>query len=1264
MPDLDSIQTRQDFARELTRLRDRAGLSVRDVVAAIPRQARRHGTVSDWFAGRGLPQPASRALLEQVVRACGATDDEVSRWVGAWQRVRRTRATRAGEEPYRGLNRFEARHAGWFFGREELTGRLVERVRGLRAAGGGILLVTGASGVGKSSLLRAGLVAALGAPVDGSPPVESVVLTPGPRPLDAWAARPGGRDLGADPVVVVDQFEEIFAPGVEPQHAREFVRELSAAAAAGRPGQGPVVVLGLRADFYADLLRFPSLASAAQDHQLTVGPMSAAELRRAIVEPARKAGVDIEAGLVELLLREVAPRGGDLGHDPGVLPLLSHALLATWEAGGGRLTAQRYRASGGIGGAVAATADAVHAALGPDHRALARALFLRLVHVGEGIADTRRRMSRAELRMATGADPADLDEVVDRFVERRLLTVDDDAVEISHEALLTAWPQLRDWLHTDRAGLLVGQQVTDAAADWDTDGGDSALLLRGARLAVAQQWLAGQPTPPELAARFVRASTRYARRRVRLLYQIVAALTVLAVVSSVAGVVAVRRTGEAVALHGQVARQRDEARSRLVAARADQLRDKDVSLSRQLALTAYRIAPTVEARSSLIGSSAALPAIRMLTGKNQIMYAVAISPDGRLLAAAVDDTVRIWDIAVDPSNPVPVGEPLTGPAAAGYSIAFSPDGRLLALGSGDHRVHLWHLTPTAAEPVPLPPLAGATNTVYSVAFSPDGRLLAAASADGVTRRYDTSDRTRPAPVGPDLATAGGAKSVAFHPSGRILCVGGVDGSIRLWDLARPGRPRPLSQPAGPAKEIGQVVFSPDGRTLAAGGTDFTTRLWDTSDPARPVSLGPPLTGPKSFVNAVAFSPDGTRLAVGSSDPAIGVQVHHLATRRVIATLPHPAPVTAVRFSPDGTTVATGSNDGTARIWPLTAPVLSAPGVVSATVFSPDGRTLAVGSTSTQLWDVGRPDRPVPVGQPLTNPDGFSGALAFDPDGRTLAISARLGTVQLWDLSDPTRPARYGGPLRAHDQLVETLAISPDGRILATGSRDHTIRIWDITHPTTPVPVGTLRGFTNYVQSLAFSPDGSLLAAGGIDRSVRLWDIADPRAPTPLGPPLVGDHYVYSVVFSPDRRTLAVGSADSSIRLYDVSEPDRPVPVGAPLTGPTNYVYALSFNRDGTELGAAVTNAGVWLWDLADRARPAVRAVLPTSGATYSIGFHPDGETLGAGGTESVVWLWSTRPERAAARICATVGDRITEAEWARYVPGPPYQPPCPVRPGQ
>ena len=224
--------------------------------------------------------------------------------------------------------------------------------------------------------------------------------------------------------------------------------------------------------------------------------MTEDELREAITEPARKAKIEIEDGLVELLLREVSPRGAsripDAGHDPGTLPLLSYALYATWNQGQGRrLTIDDYRAVGGIAGAVAASADRVYGRLSAPERELGRRIFLSLVRLAADAADTRRRVAIAQLQAEHAtAGTAAVDDVIDRFVAQRLLTIDQETVEISHDALLTAWPQLRAWLDGDRAGLIIGQHLTDSSAAWLRDQRDPGELYQGTRLAAAQAWAA------------------------------------------------------------------------------------------------------------------------------------------------------------------------------------------------------------------------------------------------------------------------------------------------------------------------------------------------------------------------------------------------------------------------------------------------------------------------------------------------------------------------------------------------------------------------------------------------------------------------------------------------------------------------------------------------------------------------------------------------------------------------------------------------------
>jgi len=1289
-------------------------------------------TLGGYFGGAHLPPIKPPDLLPGILKACGVTDPaHVQEWQRALARVRRLPGKRPGDAPvpYRGLESFQPEHADWFYGREDLTRLLIERLTARYAAGTGLLVVVGPSGSGKSSLLRAGLIPAMrrgNLALPGSSEWPYLLFTPGAHPIQALAeqlstligtnpddvaaglrseprlcaslvrqagaahlaGQPSKHATGTDSAVgetagypghdapapclllVIDQFEETFTACTDDAERETFLAALYAATAA--PPHGPtagpdssatspppaLAVLGLRADFYTAVLREPGLARAAQESQLVVGPMTEAELRRVIEDPAYKARADLEDGLVELLLRDLAPatsRAATAAHEAGALPLLSHALLATWERGHRRrLTVADYRDSGGIHGAVARSADEVYEALTDDERTLARELFVRLVRVSEDGADTRRRIPRTDpVTDASDSRSASLGKVLDRYVERRLITADTGSVEISHEALIRAWPRLQEWIDTDRAGLLLGQQLTDAAEVWQRERRDPAALYRGTRLIAAREWASvghrEELTP--LAAEFLDTSTRHERRRARRLYRTIAALTALLIVAATAGVIAFQQRAAAT-------RERNLAISRLVATRADRLRDNDVSLAAQLSLAAYKIAPTPEALASLLDASATYSAARALGGPG-VMQSVVFSPDRRILAAGgADKTIRLWDVS-SPSRPLSLGRPLLGAGDTVYSVAFSPDGHTLAAGSGDKTIHLWDVSNPRHAVQLGTPLTGPTALVYSVAFSPDGRTLVAGSGDNTVRRWDIAEPSRPKPLDPTLTgPTSYVQSVAFSPDGHILAAGSDDHTVRLWDTRDPARPTPLGTPLTPStKRIYSVAFSPDGRTLAAGSLDKNVYLWDMTDPAKPAPLDPPITGATSWVNAVTFSPDGRMLALASSDGT--ARIWSLTARRFTATLPHPGPVTALAFGQDDHTLATSAADGVARLWTLPGPVLTGQTeVINGVAFSPDGRVLAVGGGPTQLWRVS--DR-TELGPPLTNPTQFSGTVAFTADGRMIAVGGRDGTIQLWDITNPARPSPVGTQLNAHTLLVESMAFSPDGRTLATGSDDNTVRLWDVTAPSQPRALTTLTGFTAYVYSIAFSPDGRTLAAGSIDKTVRLSEVTNPRQPTLLGQPLTGpDHYVLSVAFSPDGRTLAVGSADKTLRLFDVTDPGRPILLGQPLTGPTNYVYSLAFSRDGRTLAAANTDGTVWLWNVTNPNRPEAQATLTVpAGAMYSVAFNPDGHTLAAGGADMKVWLWETDPEHVAAQICATAGDPLTRAEWEQYVPGLPYQRPCP-----
>jgi WD40 repeat protein/transcriptional regulator with XRE-family HTH domain len=1334
MGDPGRVRSRQDFARELTLLRERAGLTVRDVAGAMGVPV---STVGGYFGGRHLPPVKPPDLLRSVLDVCGIKDGEViEEWLEALSRVRRAPGKRpAGARvPYRGLASFQAEDADWFYGRKKLTDVLVARLS-RQCVTGGVLVVVGPSGSGKSSLLRAGLIPALRSGAIGVPGSQAwplALFTPGARPLQELAAqlapmtgadqgrlaaallsRPGscsdlarqvpGRDGnggsaqgsadgtdGSRLVVVADQFEEIFTACPDEPERQAFIAALCAAAGPGpgndaggtgedgrEAGPAALVVLGLRADFYPHALRYPELVPALQDGQVVVGPMTEAELRSAIVEPARRARFDIEDGLVEVMLRDLAPVAGDGGAGAapgaGTLPLLSHALLTTWErARRGRLTVADYRDGGGIQGAVARTAEQVYGELTGNQQNLARQIFIRLVHVAGDTADTRRRVSRSEFLLSDD----NAQRVLDLFIERRLVTAETDAVEIAHEALLSAWPRLRGWIDADRGGVRIQRQLSSAAEIWRDSDRDPNVLYRGGRLATAGDWAddpAHQAALNLLEREFLDASIEHqiaeehgARRRTRRLQRLVAALTVLSLAVGFLAVFAFRQ--KAAATH-----QRNLAISRQVAIDANQLRSTDAALAMQLSLAAYRIAPTPEARSSLLDSYSA-PAVTRVLGPPGVMQTVAFTPDGTMMAAAGENSaVRLWSLA-RPGQPRPLGRPLTGDTSTVFTVAFSPDGKTVASGGADKTVRLWDVTnPKKAVPW-APPLTGPASTVYSVAFSPDGKTLAAGSADGTVRLWNVTKPSHPVSLGIPLTWphSGYVQAVAFSPDGRLLAAGsagnsgsprGRGGTVRLWAVTDPGHPvgvGPLL--TGPAHQVFSLAFSPDSAILAVGSGDNEVRLWHIADPRHPAPDGAPLTGPASWVNSVAFSPDGRSLAAASSDSK--VWIWDLASRQLTMTLPHPAPVTTVLFLHDSHTVATSSADGIARIWRVPGPILGGEaGPFFSAVFS-RGHVLAVDSSknTARLWNVADPRQPIPLGPVLADvsrsPQG-TGAAALSPDARTLVVGAGNGTCQVWDVRNPAHPVP-SAQLRGPDKLIESIAFSPNGRILAVTSDDKTVRLWNMADPRHPAALATLTGPTNYAYSAAFSPSGRILAAGSADKLIYLWDITNPARPVPLGRPLAGARsYVYSLAFSPDGDTLAAGSADDDIRFWNVHDPARPVPLGPPLTGPTNQVYSVAFSPDGRTLAATTGDGSIWLWDMTSLRQPNLLATLTGPAGTVFTGtFGTTGPILATGGSDNLVRLWNTSTSQVAAYVCATAGDHITRDEWRKYIPGLPYDPPC------
>jgi WD40 repeat protein/transcriptional regulator with XRE-family HTH domain len=1268
-PDPARIATQQDFGRELTAARTLAGLTVRQVARATGLPI---STTGDYFSGRHLPTSSQQAQVLKILRTCGVTDAaELERWSDALRRARRPSGRRpSADAPYRGLARFERQDARWFFGREEIASHLAELVRseqaertasaaassadnaadnGSTAAAERLpLMLVGPSGSGKSSLLRAGLIPRVASEVAVFEPTSTPVADLR-RALAETERKPS--------VVIVDQFEAVFTQCRDETDQSEFVSDLTALASTS------VVVLSMRADYYERALRYPALAQALQTRQVLLGAMTASQVRSAVGEPARLARLDVEDGLVDLLLRELAPSAvstqgqnqaqESAAYGVGSLPLLSHAMLATWERSrGGVITIADYLATGGIANALIQTADGLYQDLQPHEQDLARRLFLHLVTVADDAPPSRATVPLSDLRNWEGADA---ESVLARFVDERLITVDAEAARITHDALLTAWPRLRDWIDGGIDDLKTRRRITEAARTWDAADRERAALWRGSQLAVAREWAADtgkSATLSRLAADFVDAaveadvaSERAARRRTRGLQRLVAALTALVVAVFGLAVYAFHQRQVATTAS-------NNATSREIAVEAGQVRSQDEPLAAQLSVASYEVARTPQATASLLESTGSPTAARLIDSAGAV-ESVSLSPDRTVLAvAAADGTLRLWNVK-RPGHPAPLGQPLMNKSDDPlYTTAFSPAGTLLATAGAAQTISLWNVS-RPAHPVKLGVLTGPTNTVYSVAFSPDGQVLAAGSADDKVRLWDVSDPQHPVLLGPPLTgPAGYVEAVAFSPSGTVLAAASADKTVRLWDIADPARPKPLGRPlTGPASLVTSVAFSPSGQLLAAGSQDDKVWLWRIGP-----SGGTPdgtLTQATDWVNAVAFSPDGTMLAAGSSDAS--VRVWNVATRSLIATLPHPQPVTSLAWTgPDH--LVSGDADGTVSLWTVPPPVLVTGSPAYDAVFSPNGKILAVSSqNSLQLWSTLSHEQL--AAQPV--PGTFANTIAYPPHGDLLAVGYGDGMLQLWRAGGSLTP--LGSPQRASATgIVETDAFSPNGQLLATGGDDGTMRLWSVSDPAHPRLLATERDSGTYVFGVAFSPNGAIVAAASADDETRLWDVSDPGRPRLIGAPLRGfSSYAISVAFNPKGNLLAVGSADQTVRIWNVAHPRHPVPVGAPLTGPTGYVYGVAFSPDGTTLAAGVTDDTVWLWNVTDPARPSVIATLAgATGHVYSVAYSPDGRLIAAASGDGTARLWSTSPSAAMKEVCANAGQPLTRQEWATFVPGVPYQVPC------
>jgi WD40 repeat protein len=686
------------------------------------------------------------------------------------------------------------------------------------------------------------------------------------------------------------------------------------------------------------------------------------------------------------------------------------------------------------------------------------------------------------------------------------------------------------------------------------------------------------------------------------------------------------------------------AQSQLLASQAISS-TSNLQLASLLAVSAYRLSPTANARSAILTVADNPHFSTPLTGHTNWVNSVAFSPNGALLASgSTDDTIRLWDLATNRQS----GAPLTGDSATVESVAFSPDGKTLLSGSDDGTVRLWNVVTHEFERG-----AQVGDRVNTVAFSPTGRTIAAGDDKGLVRLWSYPQG---AYLGAIKADSDRLMSVAFSPDGRTLASGGFDGRIRLWNVAT--RRQIGATFDQDTNAVMSVAFSPDGRLLASGSEDGDTRLWSMANQQQ---LGQPLTSVNTGgVDAVAFSPDGSTLASGGDYGDI--RLFDVPGGQPIGAplTGHTNVVTSLAFSPDGDTLASGSADSTIRLWDARSRQLGAPlpaGWVNTVAFSPDAKTLASGAGANpgegaiQLWDAATRR---PIGTPLLTGAEPVLSVAFSPGGKLLASGGEDDEIRIWNVATH---AQIGTPLKGDTDWINSVAFSPDGKLLASGSGDAIVRLWNVVTKQevgAPLELGpTLPGTDgNAAMSVAFSPDGTLLAAGGDDGTIRIWNVATGKQ---IGQRFYADAFgVLSLAFSPDGRTLAAGSRDGTVRLWNVTTHRQ---IGTPLASSADQVRAVAFSPDGRTLAATDGNS-ISLWDVASHQQLGT-PLTGHSDSVLTVAFSPSGTTLASGSQDGTIRFWSYYPITDYIRqLCANIDPSQARALFRQADPTIPYRPVC------
>lgn len=1109
--------------------------------------------------------------------------------------------------PYKGLKKFESEDKDLFFGRSQAITSLVNELEQ-----NNLILLLGASGSGKSSIVRAGLIPWLSQ--DKGAKFVKFILTPNDNPFESlyhslsnkYNQRESliAKDAKADTLnlvirkfkqpdqywlIFIDQFEELFTTS-QPKKSDLFLESLVKLHET-KPEQVKVVAT-MRADFTDQLSRYPKFVKATNKRTTILAEMQTDELRLAIEQPAAHHGVVFETGLVDEIIKEIQGQ-------KGCLPLLQYTLNLLWETElNNNLSQERtlkvstYRQIGGVRGALQQHVDSIYKVLSPEEKQATKTIFLKLVEIGEDVASgsewkpVRKRVSKSIF------SSKEEEKVLTKLIDENLLVSDRPSpsqpatIEITHEILLTSWETLKTWIQNNREAIAIRNRLINDMTQWKNSNKSEDELWSGSKL---EQILEKRtdPTFKQVLGEFskdenefidaslgVRDAVRKREKRQLLRLRVM-----------FAGAFLTSLVALLMWINGN--RQQQEAKS-----------EKQNAQSRY----AQELVSKGQAFDALLESlRLAVPIYRRITasdseqaGLKSVRLAVPIygsndneKPPMQLITALQEAIYR------------PKPTILEGHNRNVLTVAYSPDRKILASGSSDGTIKLQNLEKEEVINLPHEPV------VNSIAFSPDSQILASGGSNGTVKLWNAKTRK----FMRTFWHQGNVTSVAFNPKGKTLASASGNGSVKVWDV-KTGKSRTFSHRNF---YVNSIIFSPDGKALASASSN-------SNRPLGKITVFDLKTGkhknyllPNILVESVVFNPDSKTIAVGGSDRKIYICDRDLKQCRF--RFWHGASITNLAFSPNGDILASTGRDGTVKVWNLTTGYMinSLPhgGWVHSAAFHPNGNTLASGSSEgyVTLWDKKFWNVTTNSNIKTFRHKAEVTSVAFNPDSKTIAVGSNNGTVNVWDVKSKNN--KNPDLTLSHD-YVRSLAFHPKGDTLASGGNDGTVKLWNVK--TGKFVKSLWHGNGSQVASIGFSQTekDQTLVSGGTDGIVKLWNVETYGMINSF----VHGSPVTSVALSRNGQTVASASGDGTIKLWNAKTGDL-----IKNLSHGSYVYSIAFSHDGQTLASGGGDSMVKVWNVntsSDKPK-----VLKHGALVQSVMFNKD-DILASGSWNGIVKFWNVQ----------------------------------------